>query len=229
MKKDIRRMHAENRTRWKTILGVTIVISIVILGYVIYSYHGDKRGGFSPEKRIADFTLVSNAPLMEGGKIVVLFIGSEACPFCAAESWSIVTALRQYGSWSGLDHIISNSSESIPEVPGYGFANASYHSVQVSFWEVETTTSSWNHALQSPNSTEEALFQRFDPRGYIPFLLIGGMYLHVGSGVSPQLMAGMNWTVCSDEVSSPGEINAQVSGEASNMTAVINYLLPLIS
>ncbi|MDA8056113.1 MAG: hypothetical protein M0Z77_10790 [Thermoplasmatales archaeon] len=126
-------------------------------------------------------------------------------------------------------HDSDHHCHTIRDVSGYGFANASYHSVQVSFWEVETTTSSWNHALQSPNGTEEALFQRHDPRGYIPFLLIGGMYLHVGSGVSPQLMAGMNWTVCSDEAYSRREINAKVSGEASNVTAVINCLLPLIS
>ena len=125
MKKDVRRMHVENRTKWKTILGVTIVISIVILVYVTYSYHGDRKERFSPDKGIGDFTLVSNAPLKGGGKMVVLFIGSEACPFCAAESWSIVTALRQYGSWSGLDHVISNSSEYIPDVPGYGSATAS--------------------------------------------------------------------------------------------------------
>ncbi|MCL4450270.1 MAG: DUF929 domain-containing protein [Candidatus Thermoplasmatota archaeon] len=176
------------------------------------------------EKSIGDFNLVSSSPTIYNGKIVVLFIGSEACPFCAAESWSLVSALQQYGPLTGLTQIISNSSESIPNVPGYGLANASYHSNDISFWEVETTTTSWNHKLQSPNSTEQSLFKHYDPNGNIPFLLIGGLYLHVGSAVSPELMANMGWTQCQNEISAPGMLHNQIQDEVGNITNVIDYL-----
>ncbi len=201
------------------LVGVFFAAIYVILAHTDYSSSSQNL-----ERSIGDFSLISNSSRTNNGRIVVLFIGSEACPFCAAESWSLVSALQQYGSLTGLTHVISNSSESIPNIPGYGFSNASYQSKEISFWEIETTGTSWNHKLQSPNSTEESFFTKYDPNGNIPFLLIGGLYLHIGSGVSPESMVNMEWDQCLNETSSPGVIHNEVQSEADNITNVINYL-----
>ena len=203
---------------------ISLTLTILVVGYSFINYNGGNLVSPSPEKAIDDFLLVSNSTMMQSGKVVVLFVGAEACPFCAAESWSIVDALKHYGSFIGLSHISSNSSEKIANVPGYGFANASFVSTTLSFWEVETTTSSWDQKLQSLNSTEQALFQKYDPNNSIPFLLIGGMYLLIGSSVSPEPVSELSWSQCFNMTSNTTSFGNQVKNEAKNMTDVIEYL-----
>ncbi len=209
-------------------LKIFLVVIIAILGvvevYIVAVQEDENNTTYSLEKNIGDFRLVSDSVLLENGKIVVLFVGAEACPYCAAESWGLVNALQQYGSLTGLAEIYSNSSESFSNIPGYGFANASLQSTKVAFWEVETTTSSWNQKLQSLNSTENSLFQKFDSGGSIPFVLIGGVYLHIGSSYSPAILANLNWTEVLKQASSSSEIGIDVSNEASNITTVIKYV-----
>jgi hypothetical protein len=45
------------------------------------------------------------------GKPLVVYVGGEYCPFCAAERWSIVYALSQFGTFRGLSQIKSSSSD----------------------------------------------------------------------------------------------------------------------
>ena len=44
------------------------------------------------------------SPLSSGGKPEVLYVGTEFCPYCAAESWSLIVALSRFGQFSGLQH-----------------------------------------------------------------------------------------------------------------------------
>ncbi|MCL4447384.1 MAG: DUF929 domain-containing protein [Candidatus Thermoplasmatota archaeon] len=78
------------------IVVVSLTLTIVVAGYSFINYNGGNLGSPSPEKAIDDFLLVSNSTMMQRGKVVVLFVGVEACPFYAAESWSIVDALEHY-------------------------------------------------------------------------------------------------------------------------------------
>jgi len=144
----------KNRREWKKVTVLTAIMVIILAAYIIIVQSEYSFKPTQDEKAIGDFILVSNSILSENGKIVILFIGAEACPFCAAESWSIVSALSQYGTWNGLSPIISNATDSIPKVPGYTFANATLESSQISFVEVELTTTSWDQKLQSLNSSE---------------------------------------------------------------------------
>jgi hypothetical protein len=216
-----------NKGKLLLLISLTLIIAVVI-SVAFYGYQGAKSSGNSydfPQKTIRDFQLVSNKALQENEKLVILFIGAEACPYCAAESWSIVYSLSSFGSWSGLTDIISNSTDKIPNVPGYGFASSSLRSSNISFWEDELTTSSWNQTLQTLNASDASLFKRYDPQGAIPFLLVGGMYLHIGSGVSPSLISGMDWSQCYREAESKDQFSGEVNAEANNISSVISYLL----
>lgn len=208
---------------------VAIAILLVLLFYLVVlpNYHPTPVN--RPEQTIADFSLVSSSPMTQNGKVVVLFIGAEACPYCAAESWSIVSALAQFGAWNGLSRVVSNSTDSIPDVPGYSFANSSLISSQVVFEEVETTTTSWDQRLQSMNSTEISVFNEYDQQGSIPFLLVGGMYLHVGAAVSPQQISNMNWDKAYNLSESQGNFHNQIESELGNISRVINYMIGLPS
>ena len=214
----------QNRTEWKKAIVLTAIIVITVAAFITIVQSESSSNSIQNEKAIGDFILVSNSILTENGRIVILFIGAEACPFCAAESWSIVYALAQYGTWNGLAPVISNATDSIPKVPGYTFANATLESSQVSFVEVELTSTSWDQKLQSLNSTESQLFREYDPSGSIPFLLIGGMYLHIGSAVSPYPLSNMSWSQCYNLSKSQNAFHDQVVSEASNISQVINYV-----
>jgi len=105
----------KNRIEWKKGMILTAIIAIILAACIIIVQSEYSSQPVQDEKAIGDFTLVSNSILSEYGKIVILFIGAEACPFCAAESWSIVSALSKYGTWNGLSPIISNATDSIPK------------------------------------------------------------------------------------------------------------------
>ena len=132
----------KNRTEWKKVTVLTAIIVIILAAYIIIVHNEYSFKPTQDEKAIRDFILLSNSILSVNGKIVILFIGAEDCSFCAAESWSIVSALSQYGTWNGLSPIISNATDSIHGVPGYTFANATLDSSQVSFVEVKLITTS---------------------------------------------------------------------------------------
>ena len=97
---------------------------LCLVVYIALFQTNDSGNSQQSERTIGDFSRVSNSPLTDDGKIVVLFIGAEACPYCAAESWSSVKALQQYGTLTDLTQMISYSSDSMPNVQGYGLANA---------------------------------------------------------------------------------------------------------
>src|SRR5262249_51899067 len=42
------------------------------------------------------------AKLTDGGKPLVLYVGAEYCPFCAAQRWAVVVALSRFGTFDGL-------------------------------------------------------------------------------------------------------------------------------
>ena len=210
-----------NLKRLKIVVTIMIITIIICVGSL---YMLETHGRLSLESKIGDFSLISTTPLKEGTKPVILFIGAEACPFCAAESWSLATALSKFGNLSGLSHFYSNGSDSIPNVPGDDFSEASFQSNNLAFWEVETTTSSWNQKLQSLNSTEATLMQQFDKGNGIPFILIDGLYLEIGSRVNPKLISNLTWQQCLNLTNTPGTFHDMVQEEVHNITQVLNYV-----
>lgn len=206
----------------RNVLIVVAVASVAAaLSYPLF-FQAHHSASVSLPPYVGRYALVSQKPLISGGKPVFLFIGSEACPYCAAESWAIVSALSSVGSWEGLAPIISNATDSIPSVPGYTFANASLSSSSLVLWEVELNTRSWAQYLQQPNQTELALWQKLDPNGIIPFILIGGMYLGLGTFINPSLEENAQWNaVYSSVQNETGQFALQVHSEAENITSVL--------
>jgi len=69
------------------------------------------------------------------------------------------------------------------------------------------------------------LYKEYDPSGLITFLLIGGMYLHIGSAVSPYLISNMDWNQCYNLSKSQNAFHDRVINESSNISQVINYMI----
>lgn len=216
------------RAHLKHYLTLTVIIlTIVIVALFLYPGYLQRNVAGSVnyhKKAIGDFSLVSTNQSTQNGQIAILFIGAEACPFCTAESWAIVASLQQSGSWENLSQVVSNATDSIPSVPGYSFTNATLSSDNISFREVELTTTSWSHNLQAPNASESTLFHEYDPQGLIPFFLIGGEYLHIGSAISPRLISGMSWNQSLNLSKSHNVFDCQILNEKHNISEVLSYL-----
>ena len=63
------------------------------------------------------FATVDGTALTQNGKPEVLYIGSEYCPFCAAQRWAMVNAFSRFGTFTGLTTTHSSSTDTDPNTP----------------------------------------------------------------------------------------------------------------
>jgi hypothetical protein len=173
-------------------------------------------------------TAVSGPPLTSGGKPETLYIGAEYCPYCAFERWGMVVALSRFGTFSGLRTVHSSTKpgEPFPNTPTFTFYGSTYTSKYVTFTPVEETTNvpqgNGYVPLQKPTPAEQALLNKYDSSGSIPFVDFGNKYTIVGASASPQVLAGKSWPTIASSLHDPSSPIAQaVDGTANYMTAAL--------
>jgi len=146
-------------------------------------------------KGIGGMTKIGGTPLKEGGKPVVLYIGAEYCPFCAAERWPLVTALSRFGTFTNLGATHSATNDVYPNTPTFSFKNAKFASKYLALQTVELygnrPVNGQYPPLQKPTAQQNALIQKYDPKGTIPFIYMGS-YLQTDASYNPQILAGMS-------------------------------------
>ncbi len=168
--------------------------------------------------------ITPHLPLLTlGGKPELLFVGSEACPFCAVERWGMIVALSQFGTFTNL-HLMQSDTTEPPVVRTFTFAGSGYRSPYISFVPVEAISNvpkGFGFApLQRLTAGEHALLRRFDLPTQTPFIDVANRFESVGSTVPPMLLAGMSWPRIASSLTDPASIPAQaVAGEAETLTA----------
>jgi hypothetical protein len=178
---------------------------------------------FIPKKVLGKFMHVTNEPLKRtGGKSLVFFMGAGFCPFCAAERWAIVNALSNFGRWEGLVETASaGHDEKYLNIPTVSFARAKYESEYVEFVGRETADRNFE-PLQELDEKDYEVLDTFNPDQIIPFLLIDGQFIQVGSGYSPQLLEGMDHARVKSDLASPSsQVGKAIKAEIDNITALI--------
>jgi len=167
--------------------------------------------------------------LIENGKPVVLYIGGEFCPYCAAERWAIATALSRFGDLSVPELIHSSPTDVYPNTPTLSFAGSTYTSKYLTFtpveWygEAEDSSTPMGHVyLKQPTAKEQALFNQYSG-GSIPFLDIANRYaLAQGAQYDPQDLAGLTWSQVAADVRNPSSTVAKdIDGAANIITAAL--------
>ena len=180
------------------------------------------------------FATVNGTALTSNGKPELLFIGGEYCPYCAAERWSMVSALSRFGTFTGLTTTHSSTSDVYPDTPTFTFTKAKYTSSYLNFTSVEEFTNerignsdnsnTAYQTLQTPTTAQQALAAAYDPDGAIPFLDFGNKYVEVGnlSPLSPSMMAGKTWAQVAAAMNDPSSsLGKALVGNANYITAGI--------
>jgi hypothetical protein len=172
--------------------------------------------------------------LTADGKPLVVYIGAEYCPFCAAQRWGMVVALSRFGSFENLQTTHSSSSDVYPNTATLSFHSATFSSEYLSFQGVETQSNiqqgNGYTALDTLTATQTQLLQKYnaapyvaaDSAGAIPFIDFGNQYLSSGASISPDLLAGQSASDIATALSDPTSPVAQaIDGAANVFTATI--------
>ena len=162
-------------------------------------------------------------PLTRAGKPELFFAGAEGCPFCAVQRWGMIAALSQFGTFSNL-HLMQSDTTEAPPVRTFTFYGSSYHSPYLAFVPVEILGhirhgQTFPH-LQQPTAAEWTLIHRFDRPPETPFIDVAGRFVQVSSTVDPHLIGGLTWAQVGGSLGDPNSIGAQtIAGEAEVLTA----------
>jgi thiol-disulfide isomerase/thioredoxin len=144
---------------------------------------------------IGGMSKIAGTPLEQGGKPLVVYIGAEYCPFCAAERWPLVAALSRFGTFTDLGSTHSATNDVYPNTPTFSFKDAKYASKYLALQTVELygnrPVNGKYPPLQRPTAQQDALIQKYDPKGTIPFIYLG-KYLQTDASYNPQILAGMS-------------------------------------
>jgi thiol-disulfide isomerase/thioredoxin len=176
---------------------------------------------FLPKKIFGKFIHVSDTPLeTRTGKTLVFFAGAEFCQFCAAERWAIVEALKEFGTWETLLENFSEDDE-YPKIPTFNFLKAKYSSSFVEFHALEISDKDFNNIENYYNDPYD-MMEKYNPDHIVPFILIDGQFMQVGSGYSPKLFEGMDHKKIKEQLHDPLFIPGSVmKNEAKYLTALI--------
>jgi hypothetical protein len=159
------------------------------------------------------------------GKPMIVYVGAEYCPFCAAERWSIIYWLSQFGTFKGLTQIESSSTDVYPDTNTFTFYKSTYTSSVVDFVPTEVLDRNQN-PLQTPTAQVNAIFTKYGTPPYtsttggFPFIDIAGLYTLYNTSYTPQLLANLTWQQIATKLKDPTDpVTQAIVGNANIMTA----------
>lgn len=209
-------------------IAIVIVVSFSLVNVVNHGNLTTKKKETNTvvlPSSIAGFLKVSNNVTSPNSKTWVLYVGSEACPFCTAESWSIYYSLEERGIWMNVTQEYSNSSDIYSSTPGLSFYGATYSSSSIDFTGFEISNTNWQ-PLQKLNLTDSVLFKDYDFSEKIPFILVDGIFMQVGSATSPKLLQNQTAQDVMNDLKNNviNNFSKSIIREAHNITEVINEI-----
>ncbi len=181
---------------WKKPLALGLVVGLVISGGVALA--GVSLG----VPNLARVTVAEpggwqgetprNTPWETNSLPVVFFMGSIACPYCSASSWAFQAALQNVGTLTGTQYGTSNPQDVYPNTPEVEFVSATFVSNYISLDVKEGADDSSTASMPALSLDEQAYVSTYDGQGSIPYFVVGGIYVHVGTLVDPSILQGMS-------------------------------------
>jgi hypothetical protein len=173
------------------------------------------------------------SPLTIGGKLAIVFVSEESCPFCAAERWSLAVALSRFGTWTGLGTTRSSATDVYPDTATLSFRTARYLSPELTLRTTELADNA-GRPLQPLTTLDNTLISTFDvppyvdsadQSGAVPFLDIADRYILAGAQYNPQVLAGLSAAQIASQLSQPASPVARaIDGSAQVIVAAIDQV-----
>ncbi len=231
----------------KSILVVSIIIAASIIGVFAYFSQNNSNSNttsmigqpvssdiYNSLSSVSDSTLssigqggatspiqISGPALSSDNKPLIVYLGAEYCPYCAAERWSMIVALSKFGNFTNLSYMESSPTDQYANTPTFSFYGSTYTSPYISFQPVEIQDR-FSTPLQTPTPDQDALAKTYNPQGGIPFVDIANQYMVSGSQYQPSLLSGMSWEQISSQLNNPNSNVAQgVDGTANTLISEI--------
>lgn len=180
---------------------------------------------------------VNGSPLVAKGKPEILYVGTEYCPYCAAQSWALLVALSRFGTFTGLTTIRSGNYQPYPNLATWTFYGSAYSSRYLTFVPVETKSNALTARTANPQdgssytrlqkltAAEQAVFNRYDKLGSVPFLDFGNREVIVGSSFDPLVLQKLTWSQIAASLRQPASLAGwAILGAANYITAAICQL-----
>ncbi len=165
------------------------------------------------------------------GKPQIVYVGTDWCPFCAAQRWSIIVAMSRFGTFSNLQYMSSSSTDTYPNTPTFSFYKSSYTSQYINFAGVEMQDRDGN-SLQPLTDAQQKLMAKYDAPPYtqsaggFPFMDFGNQYLTLSSGFLPSSLANQSQATIAKALSDPNAASTQgIVGNANYLTAAVCQLI----
>ena len=160
--------------------------------------------------------------LVVNGKVGVVYISADFCPYCAINRWGLIIALMRFGNFTNLQYMESGAQPEIyPNTVTFTFSNSSYSSGSVYFDAVETGDIN-GKSLGTPDALQMSVLSKYDKAGNIPFTDFGNKSVLVGSVVSPQILQNSDWTQIIAQLNNTSSpISQGIIGSANIFTAYI--------
>ena len=171
---------------------------------------------------------LSGASALKGsdGKPVILYVGAEYCPYCAAQRWGMINALSRFGTFSGVQPITSSEDS----VPTFTFHGSTYTSQYIDFVGRETGDQN-NNQLETLTSQQQQIFNAYDKAPYtgkngstgsIPFIDIANQRVSAGAYYDPTVLVGHSYQDIATQLKDPNsDIAKGALGTANYLTAAI--------
>jgi Domain of unknown function (DUF929) len=178
--------------------------------------------------------VIASPALTKDGKPLVVFMGAEYCPYCAAERWALVIALSRFGTFSGLSTTHSASQDIFPDTATFSLHGATYSSPYLALESVELESNQLaggSYAkLDTPTAAQSRLMSTYDAppyvpessRGAIPFIDLGGKYLISGATYDPSTLQGKSAAKIASLLDDPTSVSTiAIIGAANQITAAL--------
>ena len=181
--------------------------------------------------------VVHGPPLQHPGKVQVVEVSAQFCPYCAAEQWALVVALSRFGQFHQLGATSSSPDEVFPTLETFSLDGATYHSTTVSLSAVEEygprpspTAPAGYPRLHTLSALQQQLLNRYDrpptvlSSGSLPFLDVANRLVLAGSaiGYSPAVPQGLSLSAIASALHQSGSpVGQAVLGAANDISAAI--------
>jgi hypothetical protein len=168
---------------------------------------------------------VPNGAWASAGSPVLFFFGSVACPYCSATSWAVLGALERLGNVSGIAYDHSSSTDAFPNTPSVVLPDLSVASSYVALDVRESTNDQRISTPATMQCIEQAYLSGYDPTGGIPFIVLGGTFVHTATLVDPGALAGLNGSAVQQQIAQhQGSAYTAISDGQAHLLAYLVWL-----